>query len=70
MRNIIYRDLKPENVMVDELGYIKLIDLGSCKQLGKEKRTFTLVGTPTYMAPEVIEGAGYNQAADLWSLGR
>ena len=74
-RNIIYRDLKPENVMVSEDGYIKLIDMGTCKKI-KEKasttgvnKTFTIIGTPNYMAPEIISGKGYSYTVDLWSLG-
>jgi cGMP-dependent protein kinase len=66
-RNIVYRDLKPENVMVDELGYLKLIDFGTAKVLNG--RTFTIIGTPYYMAPEVILNKGYGTAVDYWSLG-
>jgi cGMP-dependent protein kinase len=65
-RNIIYRDLKPENVMVDEEGYPKLIDFGTAKISDK---TFTTIGTPHYMAPELILSGGYNKAVDLWTLG-
>ena len=78
-KDIIYRDLKPENVMVSEDGYLKLIDMGTCKKLtsidknGKgllyNQKTFTVIGTPNYMAPEIIEGKGYSSAVDLWSLG-
>ena len=66
-RDIAYRDLKPENVMIDENGYPKLIDFGVAKILNG--RTFTVVGTPHYMAPEVITGKGYSFLADYWSLG-
>jgi cGMP-dependent protein kinase len=58
--HIIYRDIKPENVMVDSKGYIKLIDMGTAKNLkNKSGRTFTIIGTPHYMAPEIIRGKGY-----------
>ena len=66
-RDIIYRDLKPENIMVDEQGYLKLIDFGTAKIVNG--RTYTVVGTPHYMAPEVIVGKGYGVSADYWSMG-
>lgn len=66
-RNIVYRDLKPENIIIDAEGYLKIIDFGTSKKL--KDRTFTLVGTPHYMAPEVITYAGYGCGADYWSLG-
>lgn len=66
-RSIVYRDLKPENVVVDAMGYLKLVDFGTAKVL--KGRTFTTIGTPHYMAPEVILGKGYGLSVDLWSLG-
>ena len=66
-RNIVYRNLKPENIMIDEEGYLKLIDFGTAKIV--DGKSFTMVGTPHYMAPEVILGKGYSFPADIWSLG-
>jgi len=69
-RNIVYRDLKPENVMLDNQGYVKLIDFGIAKKLDKSKsKTFTMIGTPHYMAPDIIKGHGYGTEVDIWSLG-
>ena len=66
-REIIYRDLKPENIMVDFQGYLKLIDFGTAKMI--KNRTYTMIGTPHYMAPEIIKGTGYSFPADYWSVG-
>jgi len=69
-RNIVFRDLKPENVMLDQQGYLKLIDFGIAKKLEEGKcRTYTMIGTPHYMAPEVMRGHGYGTEVDIWSLG-
>ena len=66
-RGIIYRDLKPENMVVDHEGYPKLIDFGTAKFVNG--RTYTVVGTPHYMAPEVVLNHGYGLPADYWSIG-
>lgn len=68
---MIYRDLKPENVIISCEGYIKLVDLGVAKKLktGKSLRTTTIIGTPHYMAPEVITSMGYTFTVDLWAIG-
>lgn len=70
--NIVYRDIKPENIMIDEKGYLKLIDMGTAKILKSKNginKTFTLLGTPHYMAPEILKGKGYGLQVDLWSVG-
>jgi len=67
--DIVYRDLKPENVFIDETGYIKLGDFGFAKTLPKGKRTYTFCGTPGYVAPENILAHGYNSSVDWWGLG-
>ncbi|CAH0557426.1 unnamed protein product [Brassicogethes aeneus] len=65
--NIVYRDLKPENILIDFKGYIKVADLGFCKIING--RTWTLCGTPEYIAPEIILSKGYGFAVDWWSFG-
>ena len=65
-RKIIYRDIKPENIIVEKNGYIKLIDFGTAKEI--EDWTKTIIGTPHYMAPEIIMGGGYSFQVDFWSI--
>lgn len=66
-KNIVYRDLKPENLLISEDGYLKLTDFGFAKVV--ESRTFTLCGTPEYLAPEILLNQGHGKAVDWWTLG-
>jgi len=67
-RSIIYRDLKPENLLLDVKGFLKITDMGLAKVLTAGK-TYTTCGTPDYFAPEVIQQTGMNKAVDWWTLG-
>ena len=67
-KNIIYRNLLPENILINKDGYIKLVDFDFAKEL-KDNKTYTLCGTPGYLAPEVLLNKGHGKAADWWTLG-
>lgn len=65
---ILHRDLKPNNILFHN-GVIKVADFGFCKEMLKDEMTQTMVGSPIYMAPEVLKGSVYDNRADIWSLG-
>ncbi len=75
--DIIFRDLKPENILLDDLGHIKLTDFGLSKKLNNSninnninnRITYSICGTPYYIAPEVYFGNGYSKEIDWWSFG-
>ena len=62
--NIIYRDLKPENLLLDRHGHLKITDFGFAKEV--PDITWTLCGTPDYLAPEVVSSKGYNKSVDWY----
>ncbi|KAF8133780.1 kinase-like domain-containing protein [Boletus edulis] len=68
--DVVYRDLKPENILLDYTGHIALCDFGLCKLNMKDSDTTnTFCGTPEYLAPEILNGQGYNKVIDWWTLG-
>ncbi|KAF7288517.1 Non-specific serine/threonine protein kinase [Mycena chlorophos] len=68
--DVVYRDLKPENILLDFTGHIALCDFGLCKlNMKADDKTNTFCGTPEYLAPEILNGHGYNKTIDWWTLG-
>ena len=65
--NIVYRDVKPENILIDDKGYPRIVDFGFSKVI--KNRTHTLCGTPNILVPELIGGKGYGKAVDNWGIG-
>jgi len=66
---VIYRDLKPENILLDDNGHVCLTDFGLSKDVDPTDKAHTFCGTPEYLAPEIVTGAGHDKAVDWWSLG-
>eukprot|EP00291_Cryptomonas_curvata_P027808 CAMPEP_0172212568 /NCGR_PEP_ID=MMETSP1050-20130122/37089_1 /TAXON_ID=233186 /ORGANISM="Cryptomonas curvata, Strain CCAP979/52" /LENGTH=361 /DNA_ID=CAMNT_0012893263 /DNA_START=151 /DNA_END=1236 /DNA_ORIENTATION=+ len=67
--DIVYRDLKPENLLLDRQGHLKVCDFGFAKTVEPGTNTWTLCGTPEYLAPEIILNKGHGKAVDWWALG-
>jgi CRP-like cAMP-binding protein len=66
-RDVAYRDMKPENCLIDKEGYPKLVDFGFAKII--PNKSYTLCGTPEYLSPELVLGRGHNKAVDYWAFG-
>ena len=65
----MHRDLKLENILVGEDGYLKIIDYGLAKLLNGTQLAITFCGTPEYLAPEMVENKGHDFSVDWWALG-
>lgn len=68
-KNFVYRDLKLENLLLDDKGYVKVTDFGLAKFIPTESSTETFCGTPEYIAPEIVANKGHDRMVDWWSLG-
>lgn len=68
-QGFVHRDLKLENLLIDETGYLYLTDFGISKCLKERDRTYSFCGTPEYLSPEIIIGNGHGKASDWWNLG-
>jgi serine/threonine protein kinase len=67
---VIHRDLKADNILISEMGLVKLADFGiAFQQTGTKSKAQTLIGTPLFMSPEMLDGERYNSKTDIWSLG-
>jgi serine/threonine protein kinase len=66
---VVYRDLKPENILLDKTGHVKITDFGFSTLLSHTSPSWTLCGTPEYLAPEVILGQGHGRGVDWWAMG-
>jgi len=67
--DIVHRDLKPQNLLLDDQGHVKLTDFGFAKIIPSKEKSFTMVGTPEYVAPEIIAKEGHGKAVDWWAFG-
>ena len=68
-KGIMHRDLKLENILIDDKGYVKLIDYGLAKILQGDELAMSYCGTPEYLSPEMVNGDGHDFTVDWWAVG-
>ena len=68
-KEVVFRDIKPENFLIDNDGYLKITDFGSAKKICGYNKTYTLCGCAQYLSPEMILSKEYDKSIDFWSLG-
>jgi len=68
-KGIVHRDLKLENILVDQDGYLQIIDYGLAKMLSEEQEAQSFCGTPEYLAPEMVNQSGHDKGVDWWAIG-
>jgi len=68
-KDVVYRDIKPENILIDVDGHVKIADFGLSKVIPKRQRSHSFCGSPEYMCPEILLGQGHDRRADIYCLG-
>lgn len=67
--DIVYRDIKPENILIDIDGHVKIADFGLSKIIPQRQRSHSFCGSPEYMCPEILLGNGHDRRADIYCIG-
>lgn len=68
-KNVVYRDIKPENILIDLDGHIRIADFGLSKVIPKRQKSYSFCGSPEYMSPEMLQGTGHDRRVDIYCLG-